>query len=334
MKLTLPPIEHRDAYTRAIERQLLAFLKEVIFDPLFDILGEEKVPVRKNARETKKKPVREDADTDVLRDALILGTLWYADGTFYGQFNAPVSRRLRQLGARPDGKGEGFHLEQALIPFALRSSIIEAKMHGEAVHKEILRTLDAMSEGLPYAETGINVEEDLATIEADLQKQFVQTAKEIEDLVITPVPENVTTEILEQTTTGIDYNIKGFAEAEIARLREMVQANLATNARVDRLAQLIEAQFGVSKRRAAFIAENETSLAVAKFREARYKEIGVTSYIWSTSHDERVRHDHQLLEGKTFDWSSPPIVDQATGRRGHPGEDFNCRCVPLPILNA
>lgn len=329
MKRTLPPIIHRDEYTRTIERQLVAFLEEVVFDPLFDILRHEKVPVRKNA---KKEPTQKD--TDVLRDALLLGALWYADGVFYGQFNASVSRRLRQLGAKPDREGEVFRLEQALIPFALRSAIADSKMHGETIHREILKTLDAMSESLPYAETGIKVEEDLETIEADLQKQLVKTAKEIEDLVITPVPESLKIEIADSTTQAIDYNIKGFTQAEIEKLRELVQANMATGARVDRLARIIETQFGVSKRRAAFIAENETSLAVAKFREARYKDIGVSSYIWSTSHDERVRHDHQLLEGKTFSWGEPPVVDQATGRRGHPGEDFNCRCVAIPILNA
>ena len=36
MKQTLSPIIHKDQYTDLIERDLLEYLKEVIFDPLFE----------------------------------------------------------------------------------------------------------------------------------------------------------------------------------------------------------------------------------------------------------------------------------------------------------
>lgn len=331
MKRTLTPIVHKDEYNRLIEKQLVAYLDEVLFGPLKDILDNEKIPVRENARKEKKP--REETDADLLRDALLAGTVWYAAGVFSGEFNAAISRQIRRLGGKPNVKDGTFSLEQSIIPFSLRSAVIDAKIRGEAVHREILKTLDAMEQTVPQAETGIDVEEDVSRIEADLQKQLEKSAA-AEDIEITPMPEDESSEIEEMTTEGVNADIKGFAEHEIQEIRKLTQANLAQGARVDRLARIIEAQYGVAKRRAAFIAENETSLAVAKFREIRYKDIGVRSYIWSTSQDERVRASHRELEAKVFSWDSPPIVDPSTGRRGHPGEDFNCRCVAIPIVNA
>jgi len=329
VKRTLTPIVHKDEYNRRIEKQLLAYLDEVLFDPLKDILEHEKIPTRENARKEKKP--REETDADLLRDALLAGTVWYAAGIFSGTFNAALSRHLRRLGARPRADGT-FSMEQTDIPFALRGAVIDAKIRGEAVHREILKTLDAMEETVPDAETGIEVDEEIKQVEADLQKQLEKSVA-AEDIEITPVPENESSEIEQMTTDGITADIKGFTQQEIAEIRKLTQANMAQGARVDRLARIIEVQHNVARRRAAFIAENETSLAVAKFREMRYKDIGVRNYIWSTSNDERVRDSHRELENKVFSWDSPPIVDPTTGRRGHPGQDFNCRCVAIPIVD-
>lgn len=59
---------------------------------------------------------------------------------------------------------------------------------------------------------------------------------------------------------------------------------------------------------------------------------GVTEYIWRTRRDWRVRPDHQDLDDTIQDWAHPPVVDMRTGRRAHPGEDFLCRCVAIPVL--
>ena len=56
-------------------------------------------------------------------------------------------------------------------------------------------------------------------------------------------------------------------------------------------------------------------------------------YVWSTSQDSRVRDSHRRLNRKKFRWDDPPVVDPKTGRRCHPGEDYGCRCVALPVFN-
>lgn len=43
-------------------------------------------------------------------------------------------------------------------------------------------------------------------------------------------------------------------------------------------------------------------------------------YIWRTRGDGKVRKSHTANNGKIFAWENPP-------KTGHPGEDYNCRCI-------
>jgi SPP1 gp7 family putative phage head morphogenesis protein len=85
---------------------------------------------------------------------------------------------------------------------------------------------------------------------------------------------------------------------------------------------------GVAKRRAKFIARDQVSKFNGDLNQLRQKNVGINSYIWSTSLDERVRPSHAAKEGKKFSWDNPP------NDTGHPGEDYNCRCVAIPVFQS
>ena len=53
-------------------------------------------------------------------------------------------------------------------------------------------------------------------------------------------------------------------------------------------------------------------------------EGGFDRYVWTTKKDDRVRPDHARLEGRICSWNDPPVVDLRSGRRRHPGEDYQC----------
>ncbi len=91
------------------------------------------------------------------------------------------------------------------------------------------------------------------------------------------------------------------------------------------VAKDIKAQFGVSGRKAAFIARDQISKFNGDLTQLRQTNAGITKYQWSTSGDERVRPEHAANDGKIFSWSDPPAT-------GHPGDEFNCRCVAIPVL--
>ena len=46
-------------------------------------------------------------------------------------------------------------------------------------------------------------------------------------------------------------------------------------------------------------------------------------YVWYTRNDNKVRNLHAERHGKIFRWDTPP-------QGGHPGEDYNCRCLAIP----
>lgn len=88
----------------------------------------------------------------------------------------------------------------------------------------------------------------------------------------------------------------------------------------------LQHQYGISQRRARTIARDQTSKLTNNLNRFRQEQAGLTKYEWSTSQDERVRPTHQANEGRVFEWKKPSSVT------GHPGEDVNCRCVPIAIV--
>jgi SPP1 gp7 family putative phage head morphogenesis protein len=96
----------------------------------------------------------------------------------------------------------------------------------------------------------------------------------------------------------------------------------------------------VEKDRALFIARDQTSKLNADLTKQQQADAGVEEYVWDSSGDSRVRPCHAALNGKTFNWNDPPEMWYETkkgrvntGRRCHPGEDYQCRCVALPKFN-
>ena len=104
--------------------------------------------------------------------------------------------------------------------------------------------------------------------------------------------------------------------------------------RAEDIAAVLAERFAVGESQAALIAVDQTLKLNGQMVEARQTAAGIESYEWVTSKDERVREEHQELDGTTQSWGSPPIVDKKSGRRAHPGGDFRCRCTANPILES
>ncbi len=106
------------------------------------------------------------------------------------------------------------------------------------------------------------------------------------------------------------------------------------------LAGRIQQIGGISKRRAEFIARDQTSKNTAAFTQIRHQFLGIEEYTWHNVGDERVvgrpggvwpkptrgHGNHWVREGKKFSFDKPPFD-------GPPGHAYNCRCRPAPIVN-
>lgn len=135
---------------------------------------------------------------------------------------------------------------------------------------------------------------------------------------------------------GVEDKIKEFRAQNIALIDKAanayaddVEAVLGDpdnyGIRVEDLKSKLVERGNVSESRAELIARDQTLKLNGQLNELRQTNAGIESYVWSTSHDERVRPDHAELDGQEFRWSDPP-------EPGHPGQDINCRCVALAVL--
>jgi SPP1 gp7 family putative phage head morphogenesis protein len=130
-----------------------------------------------------------------------------------------------------------------------------------------------------------------------------------------------TTELGKLMRTNIDANvnlIKSIPTKHFQRLEKMLNAGLSSGLRPEAMAKQIQALTGISKRRAKFIARDQTAKMLSQFNGNRQQELGIKQYIWQTAEDERVRPEHAALNGKLCSWSKPPLHGL------NPGEDYNC----------
>lgn len=109
------------------------------------------------------------------------------------------------------------------------------------------------------------------------------------------------------------------------RVRTTVMQAVTSGQRHESIVASIREIGGVTESRARLIARDQTSKLNGALTRARQTSLGVSRYRWSGANDERERETHRENNGKTFSWDDPPPT-------GHPGEDINCRCVAIPII--
>lgn len=126
--------------------------------------------------------------------------------------------------------------------------------------------------------------------------------------------------------------ISSIPETMLADVQGVVTRGVLEGARVEALAKQIAERFAVSQAKAANIATTSVLQWHGQLSRLRMVDAGIAQYTFSTSQDERVRPGHRALNGTRQKWSAPPVVDQKTGRRAHPGMDIRCRCVAVPVL--
>lgn len=119
----------------------------------------------------------------------------------------------------------------------------------------------------------------------------------------------------------------------LGKMMNIVQEGFLTGQTTKTIAKKIADAYNYDMYWAKFIARDQMAKLNADVTEQAQRDAGITRYEWSTSDDSRVRKSHAALDGKIFSWDDPPIVDEKTGRRCHPGQDYQCRCVALPIFD-
>lgn len=116
----------------------------------------------------------------------------------------------------------------------------------------------------------------------------------------------------------------------LERMKQIIYEGYQNGASAKDIAREIQDAYGMGKTHAEFIARDQMSKLSADITRKEHEDAGVTKYEWSDSGDERVRESHRRLNGRVFSYNNPPETDG--GRHCNPGEDYNCRCVAIPVF--
>lgn len=95
------------------------------------------------------------------------------------------------------------------------------------------------------------------------------------------------------------------------------------------LAKELQRQFGYGENRAKLIARDQIGKFYGAVNASRQQALGVTRYTWRTVRDERVRDEHEALEGEVFAYDDPAGGDDGM----LPGEPVQCRCWAEPVMD-
>jgi SPP1 gp7 family putative phage head morphogenesis protein len=119
--------------------------------------------------------------------------------------------------------------------------------------------------------------------------------------------------------------IKSVPSQVVDQVEGIVNRAFGNASSVKVIADEINERFSVGESRARVIARDQVGKLYGQTNAYRQKDLGVTQFIWRTSGDERVRPEHEDLDGETFDYSDPPD-------EGLPGEPIQCRCTAEPVF--
>lgn len=321
----IPPLRLREKYFAAIEKEINRIFQTRLYKPLLDVLEISETTATRRSNELR------NASESALISAIKDGFVWYRDGHFYGEFNSEIVRDLRSLGARFNYKSKTWSLAVEILPAEIRTAQAYATDRFDRLRRAMFAALDEIDVGIDRLQEDSRLRALYGQSLDAMNDDFQRTIKNI---TITPKLTEAQRKIIaDEYGTNLEKYIQGWAQENIIKLREKVQANAMQGRRPETLIKTLIENYGVSKNKAQFLARQETSLMLSKFRESRYKDAGSTRYRWSGVNDGRERPDHIELNGKVFSWDSPPVTDKRTGARNHPGEDYNCRCVAIALVD-
>lgn len=103
--------------------------------------------------------------------------------------------------------------------------------------------------------------------------------------------------------------------------------------------EIMKATESLSDKHCKLLARDQIGKLNGRINQNQMQEIGLDLYVWDTSHDDRVRESHALMQGLLCRWDDANLCSYDNGKtweerpsgavRLHPGEDIQCRCSGL-----
>jgi len=317
----LSPVVERPADYDPIFRMILDLFRDEIYGPIMKLIGSKAGPIQNAAY----------SDLELLARTIQRGIIRFDRGRFRGRFSAKTSRALRSIGAQWLAKEQAYKLSRGSLP----PEVLHAISISDARFAEVATRVDGLLG---------SIRPDKISEKLQLQKFFDRTLFKVEGriqdtlkgLSVAPVL-NVEERkrLADEYTKNMQLYIQDFTEKETLELRKRILMTIGNGGRYEALVDEIKRSYGVSHNKAKFLARQETSLMVTKFKQIRYQAAGSDEYIWTCvagSKDHPVRPLHKALDGKRVRWDTGAVCTP-NGERKNAGQDYGCRCYARPIIN-
>lgn len=296
----------KEKYVKDIKKYIFSSIYKSVYAPVLKTI-QEHLPLRN--------------DIDVIKQALLSGKVQYSNGKFYGEWNAKLSRAFRDLNGRYDSKDNTWIVDN--IPYDLQLAIGDADNMFRNIVSSIGR-IDFEFEPIP-----VTAYDNTAKV---MRKDFLLSLLG----VILIMPREIKTQpYIDELNEAIERYISEEIEGLLTFINlgeETLQDIKKSNNNLTEIYNYISDRIEASKRKADFLAKNETNHIVNEYKMEEYKTYGITQYIWKSMEDAKVRPYHAALNGQIIDYDDPPIQDKY-GNRAHAGMYYNCRCRQIPIYN-
>lgn len=122
--------------------------------------------------------------------------------------------------------------------------------------------------------------------------------------------------------------VRGISDKLAQKTERLVTEAVTRGELAGDLAEKLQ-KIGYGERESALIARDQIGKLNGQLNAVRQKDLGVDEFIWRCVGDERVRDEHEAIDGETYKFSEGghPI-------EGLPGEPVLCRCWAEPVFDA
>lgn len=333
--VVLPAIKETTADYEDVEKKIKKLFRDEIYNPILRELNLGPKTLQNSAAFS-------------LAEAIKYGRLQYSGGRFTGKFSAATSKELKELGAKWDRKTSSFVIPERDLPATIRMAISASNVRFEEKLQKIDKKLSQIlpEEFADKLKVSDNFDSSLWKVDRDFHKS-------LKNITVAPtLTADQRKRIADEWQNNMKLWITDFTKKEIGELRKNMQETVFKGNRYESAVKTIQASYGVTENKAKFLARQETSLLMTKFKQTRYEAAGVMEYKWgavagSVNHPTRPWHKalaENSNQGKTtsdgkcvngiFRWSDPPNTagPGEAPRYNNPGQDYNCRCFAKPVV--
>ncbi len=125
--------------------------------------------------------------------------------------------------------------------------------------------------------------------------------------------------------------IKSIPSQHFTQINTLVMQSVSRGGDLQYLTNQLQERYGVTRRRAAFIARDQNRKAMSFISKERSVSLGLNRATWQHSGAGREpRSSHVAASGKEFDLRKGMKID---GKYILPGEEINCRCTYSVIID-